>query len=128
MKEALWPYVRFKIKRIRESIASHKEKMTENVTYQVITQAQEDREIRLEKEEYDQNILDSREFSTARSELNPVSYDLRLADILRRSSVTSGAWLDNEPDFLKWVDPTDKNVRIAWLHGIPGSGMSHIIT
>lgn len=124
--ESLWPNIRTKITKIQENIDQHKLMMTMNVTFEDILQAHTARKRALEEYEHAQEFRDRQNFSNIRHELNPLSYDAKLAEILRRSSVKSGAWLDNEPSFSKWLDPTDRTARTLWMHGIPGSGMSNI--
>ncbi|KAI1379439.1 hypothetical protein F4677DRAFT_332829 [Hypoxylon crocopeplum] len=126
--EPLWPNIRSSIAKIQENIDHHKTLMTMNVTLQDILQAHQARKRALEEYEHAQAFRDSQTFSTIRNELNPHVYDAKLTDILRRSSVHSGKWLDNEPDFLRWLDSADRTVRCMWLYGIPGCGKTFLVS
>lgn len=120
--ESLWPNIRSSITTIQENMEHHKTMMTMNVTLEDIIQAHRARKLALEEQEHAQVFRDSQTFSDIRNELHPHDYDADLASILRRSSVNSGRWLQNEQKFMRWLDPTDGTVRHMWLHGIPGCG------
>ncbi|KAI1470272.1 uncharacterized protein F4812DRAFT_259183 [Daldinia caldariorum] len=120
--ESLWPNIRSKIAKVQENIEHHKAMMTVNVTLKDILEAHKARKLALEEHARAEAFRESQTFSAIRNELNPHNYDAELADTLRRSSVASGNWLDNEPDFIRWRDFADSAVRCLWLHGIPGSG------
>ncbi|KAI0387921.1 hypothetical protein F5Y04DRAFT_274777 [Hypomontagnella monticulosa] len=124
--ESLWPNIRSSITTIQENMEHHKTMMTMNVTLEDILQAYRARRLALEEHEHAQVFRDSQTFTTIRNELHPHDYDVDLADILRRSSVSSGQWLRNEPEFMRWLDPTDRTVRHMWLHGIPGCGKTFL--
>ncbi|OTB12629.1 hypothetical protein K445DRAFT_65837 [Daldinia sp. EC12] len=124
--ESLWPNIRSSIANIQENMEHHKAIMTANVTLEEIIRAEKARKSTLEEYAHSQAFRESQTFSVIRNELNPHNYDTELADILRRSSVTSGDWLDHETNYKKWRDPTDHDVRCLWLHGIPGSGKTFL--
>ncbi|KAI2624405.1 hypothetical protein GGR54DRAFT_629674 [Hypoxylon sp. NC1633] len=124
--ESLWPNIRSSIAKIQENMEHHKALMTTNVTLEDILQAHQARKRALDEYEYAQEFRDRQIFSAIRSELNPQGYDLDLVDILRRSSVSSGKWLRNKPDFTRWLDATDRTARCMWLYGIPGSGKTFL--
>ncbi|KAI2621405.1 hypothetical protein GGS26DRAFT_262370 [Hypomontagnella submonticulosa] len=125
--ESLWPNIRSSITTIQENMEHHKTMMTMNVTLEDIIQAHRARKLALEEQEHAQVFRDSQTFSDIRNELHPHDYDADLASILRRSSVNSGRWLQNEQKFMRWLDPTDGTVRHMWLHGIPGCGKTFLI-
>ncbi|KAI1657870.1 hypothetical protein F4813DRAFT_389137 [Daldinia decipiens] len=125
--ESLWPNIRSSIAKIQENMEHHKAMITANVTLEDILQAHQARKLALEEHACAQAFRESQTFSAIRNELNPHNYDVELMDILRRSSVTSGNWLDEETDFRKWYDPTDSNIRRLWLHGIPGCGKTFVV-
>ncbi|KAK6957593.1 hypothetical protein Daesc_000380 [Daldinia eschscholtzii] len=113
---------------IQENMEHHKAIMTANVTLEDILRAEQARKSALEEHARAQAFRESQTFSVLRNELNPHNYDTELTDILRRSSVTSGNWLNDEPNYRKWCDPTDHDVRCLWLHGIPGSGKTFLVS
>ncbi|KAI0847594.1 hypothetical protein F5Y00DRAFT_271106 [Daldinia vernicosa] len=126
--ESLWPNIRSSIAKIQENMEYHKAMMTANVTLEDIVQAHQARKLALEEHARAQAFRESQTFSAIRNELNPHNYDVELMDILRRSSVASGNWLDDEPDSRRWYDPADNTVRCLWLHGIPGSGKTFLVS
>ncbi|KAI2471029.1 hypothetical protein F4781DRAFT_388511 [Annulohypoxylon bovei var. microspora] len=125
--ESLWPNIRSSITIIQENMDRHKAMMTMNVTLQDILQAHQARKRALEEYEKSQASRDSQTFSTLRNELTPHNHDTELDKIKERSSVASGEWLKDEPDFVRWLDPVDRTTRIMWLHGIPGSGKTFLV-
>ncbi|KAI1481969.1 hypothetical protein F4774DRAFT_417330 [Daldinia eschscholtzii] len=124
--ESLWPNIRSSIAKIQENMEHHKAIMTANVTLEEILRAEQARKSALEEYGRAQVFRESQTFSVIRNELNPHNHDTELTNILRRSSVTSGDWLNDEPNYRKWCDPTDHDVRRLWLHGIPGSGKTFL--
>ncbi|KAI0840677.1 hypothetical protein F5Y06DRAFT_293941 [Hypoxylon sp. FL0890] len=125
--ESLWPNIRSSIAKVQENMENHKAMMMTNVTMEDILRAHQARKRMLEEHERAQAFRDSQTFSAIRNELEPHNHDASLADILRRSSVNSGRWLENEADFMKWLDTTDRTMRCMWLHGIPGSGKTFLV-
>ncbi|KAI1103967.1 hypothetical protein F4804DRAFT_211097 [Jackrogersella minutella] len=125
--ESLWPNIRSSIAKIQENMEHHKAMMTMNVTLEDIVQAHQARKRALEEYEDAQAFRDNQTFKTIRNEFNPHNHDEKLADILRRSSVKSGKWLENELDFTRWHDPVDRTLKSIWLHGIPGSGKTFLV-
>ncbi|KAI1416816.1 hypothetical protein F5Y13DRAFT_204160 [Hypoxylon sp. FL1857] len=95
--ESLWPNIRSNISKVQENIEHHKAMMVTST------------------------------YSAIRNEIDPHNHDVELADILRRSSVHSGEWLKDEPDFMRWLNTLDRTVRCIWLHGIPGSGKTFLV-
>ncbi|KAI1802020.1 hypothetical protein F4811DRAFT_555212 [Daldinia bambusicola] len=125
--ESLWPNIRSKIAKIQENIEHHKAMMTVNVTLEDIREAHKARKLALEEHAHAEAFRENQTFKDIRNELNPHDYDAELEGILRRSSVASGNWLDDEPDFTRWRGSTDSAVRCLWLHGIPGSGKTFLV-
>ncbi|KAI0889136.1 uncharacterized protein GGS22DRAFT_153217 [Annulohypoxylon maeteangense] len=125
--ESLWPNIRSSITRVQENMDNHKAIMTTNVTLQDILLAHQARKRALEEYDQAQVFRDNQTFNTIRNELSPHDHDVELASILRRSSVVSGEWLRDEPDFMRWHDSIDRTARILWLCGIPGSGKTFIV-
>ncbi|KAI1211064.1 uncharacterized protein F4807DRAFT_459295 [Annulohypoxylon truncatum] len=125
--ESLWPNIRSSITKIQENMDHHKAIMTTNVTLQDILLAHQARKRALEEYDQAQTFRDNQNFSIIRNEFNPHDHDTELSSILRRSSVTSGEWLKDEPDFMRWRDPVYRTARIMWLYGIPGSGKTFIV-
>ncbi|KAF3061219.1 nacht domain protein [Daldinia childiae] len=125
--ESLWPNIRSSIAKIQENIEYHKAIMTTNVTLEDVLRAHQFRKLALEEHARAQAFRESQTFNAIRNELNPHNYDVELMDILRRSSVVSGNWLDEEPGSKIWYDPADSTVRCLWLHGIPGCGKTFLV-
>ncbi|OTA93779.1 hypothetical protein M434DRAFT_395313 [Hypoxylon sp. CO27-5] len=125
--ESLWPNIRSSIAKVQENMGRHKAMMMTNVTLESILQAHQARRLMLEEHDRAQAFRDSQTYSAIRNELEPHDHDAELARISYRSSVTSGRWLENEPDFMRWLDPADRTTRCIWLHGIPGSGKTFLV-
>ncbi|OTB06435.1 hypothetical protein M426DRAFT_9573 [Hypoxylon sp. CI-4A] len=125
--ESLWPNIRSSIGKVQENIEQHKTIMTMNVTLEDIVQAHQARKRALEEYERAQEFRDNQIYGLIRNELDPYDHDAKLNIILDESSVKSGKWLENEPDFLRWRNSTNRTVRRLWLHGIPGSGKTFLV-
>ncbi|KAI1386580.1 uncharacterized protein F4822DRAFT_431452 [Hypoxylon trugodes] len=125
--ESLWPKIRSSISKVQENIESHKAMMMVNVTLQDIVQAHRARKDALEEYEAAQAAREEHTYNAIHNKLNPRDYDMELASILRRSSVDSGKWLEDEPDFMRWLNTMDRTTRCVWLHGIPGSGKTFLV-
>ncbi|KAI0152566.1 hypothetical protein F4776DRAFT_659492 [Hypoxylon sp. NC0597] len=125
--EPLWPNIRSRIAKVQENMEHHKAMMMTNVTLESILQAHQARRLMLEEHDRAQAFRDSQTFGVVRNELEPHNHDAELDKIIRRSSVVSGRWLDNESDFMRWLDTADRTTRCIWLHGIPGSGKTFLV-
>ena len=120
--EPFWPNVRSKIDKIQDNINSHKALMTVNVTLENILRAQRARKLALDEYDRAARFREHQTFSTIRDEVRPEGYDEKLAGILQQTSEGSGAWVAEQDDMKRWLDPVDRTARCLWLCGIPGAG------
>ncbi|KAK2605587.1 hypothetical protein N8I77_008413 [Diaporthe amygdali] len=72
------------------------------------------------------NFMNDRRFATALAQFNPPKYHTKLAEILQRSSIESGCWLDTNENYSRWARTKDPQCRCLWLQGIPGSGKTFL--
>ncbi|KAI5925083.1 hypothetical protein F4810DRAFT_660893 [Camillea tinctor] len=124
--EAFWPNIRGKVGVIQRNIDHHKMMMTSQVTMEHILQSYEARKRAIQEYERAEEQRISENVYNMLSEYSPSLYDDKLADILSQMTVASGTWLEGNPEFTKWADPTTNVCRCFWLYGIPGSGKTFL--
>jgi hypothetical protein len=117
LREPFSPRLRNKLNEIRSDIEQHSKLLRHTATLEDITKAQLDRQ-QAEK------FRNEEAFQSFFNVLQPVTYDARLAEILKQTAKDSGRWLDQNSDFQKWLDPTTRTIHCLWVHGIPGAGKS----
>ncbi|KAK8078340.1 NACHT domain protein [Apiospora saccharicola] len=124
--EPLWPSIRSKLSIVEESIKHHKMLLTDHATLEHIMRADQYRKRAMQQFEDDQDRRNKQEFAAAHSEFCQGLHEGMLDDILSKSSVESGAWLDQHDEYAKWTDMKDSSCRVLWIQGIPGSGKTFL--
>ncbi|KAK7978462.1 NACHT domain protein [Apiospora saccharicola] len=124
--ETLWPSIRSKLSIVEESVKHHKMLLTDHATLEHIMRADQYRKRAMQQFEDDQDRRNKQEFAAAHSEFCQGLHEGMLDDILSKSSVESGAWLDQHDEYAKWTDMKDSSCRVLWIQGIPGSGKTFL--
>ncbi|KAK8134954.1 hypothetical protein PG984_006966 [Apiospora sp. TS-2023a] len=119
--EPFWPSIRSKLSIVEESIKHRKMLLTDHATLEHIMQADQSQKRAMRQFKIDQDRRHKQEFATAHSEFCQGLHEEMLDDILNKSSVESGAWLDQHDEYSKWTDMKDSSCRVLWIQGIPGS-------
>ena len=98
--------------------------MDGEVTLAHITEAHAARASAYERYEKDHESNERIEFEFIKNSLTPQFYHLKLERIKKRCSIQTGRWLEKDSRFLEWQDHSKQSVKVLWLTGIPGAGMS----
>lgn len=98
--------------------------MDGEVTLAQITEAHAARMSTQEKYEKDLERDERMEFQIIQNSIRPHFYDSDLERIRQKCSVQAGKWLEKDDHFAMWQDATDQSVKLFWLSGIPGAGLS----
>ncbi|RFU32920.1 hypothetical protein B7463_g3424, partial [Scytalidium lignicola] len=120
--ESLWPKTLGKLNVIKNNIIAHKSLMNEEVTFESVIRAEEDRRRANDVHERAQEHQDWQSFEVARAGLNPHFYDGDLERLAKESPPEAGQWLEEDDSFEKWSNLDNDTTRIFWLQGIPGAG------
>ncbi|KAH6962306.1 hypothetical protein BKA56DRAFT_622860 [Ilyonectria sp. MPI-CAGE-AT-0026] len=121
--EHLWPNILRKVDLIRNNIKIHEALMMSNADLDRISQANYDRGKVLLEYDKEQDFSDDRSFRSLRQELNVDSYQ---PPLLGPFHIEGDKWLQTEPQFVKWLDKSNKKMRCIWIRGIPGAGKTFL--
>lgn len=124
--ECSWPGTCSSIARVRANVEQHKKNFSffrQNAAGTPNIQRINDNRkhaLLLHNRRGDFHNLD--EFQIFRNEVNPHTYEDTLDNILRRTTMKPGEWLESEFQFLDWRNAANTTVRHIWLYGNPGCG------
>lgn len=122
--ESLWPKYSGKFQVVLNNISYHRNLMGGEVTLAHITEAHAARLSAQEKYERDSERDEDMEFEMIKTSIRPHFYYSDLERIRRNCSIEAGDWLEKDEHFTMWQDTADQSVKILWLSGIPGAGLS----
>ncbi|RYP49270.1 hypothetical protein DL768_004993 [Monosporascus sp. mg162] len=117
--ESLWPKHKDKIEAVRQNIERHSHLLRNDVQFEHILQ---EREAVLRSEGSHRR----QEFWAIKTDISPIDHGKRFDSIKAQRCEGTGKWLLNDADFAKWLDPSNHELRLLWLQGIPGAGKTFL--
>ncbi|KAH7009779.1 NACHT domain protein [Ilyonectria destructans] len=124
--EAVWPRKRAKIRIAVSNLQRHCSQLKNRVQLEHL-QAECDARIQafdhFEKSEKSAQRI---EYRGIKESFSPDDYDKDLEKLRGMVCEGTGQWLDEDADFLTWLDKSQKTDRTIWLQGIPGAGKTFL--
>ncbi len=122
MFETFWPKRRDQIKIVESNIERHTRLLGENITFEHIKEAHENRMKSFAEFQDAQVHRATQRFRALETAICPRMYNDKLDLLSSRTCPGTAKWLEKDATFCEWIDMSSQLTKLLWLCGIPGAG------